>query len=124
LIRAAEISGAMTTIKKHPDGFDMHIGERGMGLSGGQRQAVAIARAILHDPPIIILDEPTTSLDNATELKLKENLVTYLQGKTLILITHKSSMLDLVDRLLVLEEGRIIADGHKAEVIKALQSMH
>lgn len=123
LIRAAEISGAMTTIKKHPDGFDMHIGERGMGLSGGQRQAVAIARAILHDPPIIILDEPTTSMDNDTELKLKENMVTYLQGKTLILITHKSSMLDLVDRLLVLEEGRIIADGDKAEVIKALQSI-
>lgn len=122
LIKAAEISGVMTTIKKHPDGFDMHIGERGSGLSGGQRQAVAIARAVLHDPPIIILDEPTTSMDNATEAVLKQSLKPYLQGKTLILITHKSSMLDLVDRLIVLEEGRIIANGNKADVIRALQS--
>lgn len=124
LIRAAEISGVMTTIRKHPDGFDMHVGERGTGLSGGQRQAVAVARAILHDPHIVILDEPTTSMDNATEMKLKEKLRPYLQGKTLILITHKSSMLDLVDRLVVLEEGRIIANGGKGEVIRALQSMH
>lgn len=124
LIKAAEISGVMATIRRHPAGFDMHIGERGSGLSGGQRQAVAIARAILHDPPIIILDEPTTSIDNATELTLKKSLVPYLQGKTLILITHKTSMLDLVEHLIVLEEGRIIANGSKAEVIRALQSVN
>ena len=122
LIKAAEISGAMAIIRRHPDGFDMHVGERGSGLSGGQRQAVAVARAILHDPPIIIMDEPTTSMDNATELRLKESLKPYLQGKTLILITHKSSMLDLVDRLIVLEEGRVIANGNKAAVIRALQT--
>jgi len=124
LIQVAEISGVMATIRKHPDGFDMHIGERGSGLSGGQRQAVAVARAILHDPPMIILDEPTTSMDNATELALKQSLKPYLQGKTLILITHKSSMLELVDRLIVLEDGRVIANGSKAEVIQALQTMN
>lgn len=124
LIRAAEISGVMNTVKRHPDGFDMHIGERGSGLSGGQRQEVALARAILHDPPIIILDEPTTSMDNTTELILKKNLKAYLENKTLILITHKSSMLDLVDHLIVLDEGRVIANGNKADVIRALQSMN
>ncbi|MBI1423086.1 MAG: type I secretion system permease/ATPase [Gammaproteobacteria bacterium] len=123
LIVAAEISGVMSTVRRHPDGFDMHIGERGSGLSGGQRQEVAVARAILRDPPVIILDEPTTSMDNATEAKLKEKLKPYLQGKTLILITHKSSMLDLVDRLIVLEEGRIIANGNKADVIRTLQTL-
>lgn len=124
LIRVSEISGVMNIVKKHPDGFDMHIGERGSGLSGGQRQAVALARAILHDPPIIILDEPTTSMDNATEIKLKQTLKTYLQDKTLILITHKTSMLDLVDKLIVLDEGRIVANGNKLDVIKALQSLN
>ena len=124
LIRAAELSGVMSTIRKHPDGFDMHIGERGSGLSGGQRQAVAIARAILHDPPIIILDEATTSMDNATESTLINSLKPALQGKTLILITHKSSLLELVDRLIVLDEGRVIANGRKADVIRALQKVN
>jgi len=124
LIKAAEISGAMATIRKHPDGFDMHIGERGSGLSGGQRQAVAVARAILHSPPIVILDEPTTSMDNATEQSLKQRLIPYFQGKTLVLITHKPSMLDLVDRLIVLEEGRVVANGSKADVLRALQAVN
>lgn len=123
LIAAAKRSGVMSIIKKHPAGFDMHIGERGLSLSGGQRQAVAIARAILYDPPIVIMDEPTNSMDNATELSLKRALKNYLEKKTLLLITHKQSMLDLVERLIVFEEGRVIANGSKQEVIHTLQSL-
>ncbi|MEJ2142923.1 MAG: type I secretion system permease/ATPase [Gammaproteobacteria bacterium] len=123
LIKAAELSGVMPIIKKHPSGFDMPIGERGLSLSGGQRQAVAIARAVLSDPPVVIMDEPTNSMDNASESTFKQRLSMYIKDKTFVLITHKSSMLDLVDRLIVIEEGRVIADGNKQDVIKALQSI-
>jgi len=122
LIKAAELSGVMSIIKKHPSSFDMHIGERGLSLSGGQRQKVAVTRALLNDPPIIIMDEPTNSMDNGAEESLKKNLTEYLKEKTFILITHKNSMLDLVDRLIVVENGRVIADGNKQYVIKSLQS--
>ena len=122
LIKAAELSDVMSIIKKHPSSFDMHIGERGLSLSGGQRQKVAVARALLNDPPIIIMDEPTNSMDNGSEESLKKNLIEYLKEKTFILITHKHSMLDLVDRLIVIENGRVIADGNKQDVIKSLQS--
>lgn len=123
LVKAAELSGANRIIRSHPSGFDMAIGERGASLSGGQRQSVAIARALLRDPPILILDEPSNSMDNLSESRLRQNLTPYLRGKTLILITHKPSMLDLVERLIVIEGGRIIADGNKKEVIQALESL-
>jgi ATP-binding cassette subfamily C protein LapB len=122
IIAAAELSGVMNIVKNHPSGFDMHIGERGAGLSGGQRQSVAIARAILNDANIVVMDEPSNSMDNATESFLKTKLRNYIDDKTFILITHKASMLELVNRLIVLEEGRVIADGPKEEVIAALQS--
>lgn len=122
LIKAAELSDVMSIIKKHPSSFDMHIGERGLSLSGGQRQKVAIARALLNDPPIIIMDEPTNSMDSSAEESLKKNLSHYIKEKTFILITHKHSMLDLVDRLIVVESGRVVIDGNKQDVIKSLQS--
>jgi ATP-binding cassette subfamily C protein LapB len=123
LIRAAELSDAISIVRQHPSGFDMAVGERGLSLSGGQRQAVAIARAILNDPPIVIMDEPTNSMDSLSESNLKHNLESYLKDKTFILITHKTSMLDLVDRLIVLDKGRVIANGDKQDVIEALQSI-
>jgi ATP-binding cassette subfamily C protein LapB len=122
IIRAAEHSGVMSTVKNHPSGFDMHIGERGYGLSGGQRQSVAIARAMLGNPDIVIMDEPSNSMDNVTESQLKPRLQEFTKNKTFILITHKASMLDIVDRLIVLDAGRVIADGEKQEVIAALQA--
>lgn len=122
IIHAAEQSGVMKVIKSHPSGFDMHIGERGNGLSGGQRQGVAIARAMLGNPRILIMDEPSNSMDNATEVELKSRLREYAANKTFVLITHKASMLDIVDRLVVFEGGRVIADGEKNEVLTALQS--
>ena len=106
---------------KHPNGFDMIVGERGQNLSGGQRQSIALARALLMDPPILVMDEPSSSMDNTTELRMKEQLKSQCQDKTLILVTHKASMLELVDRLIVVDSGRIVADGPKDQVHAALK---
>ncbi len=92
-----------------------------MSLSGGQRQAVVIARAMLLDPPILLLDEPTSGMDNSSEAAFKARLTKAVVGKTLILVTHRSSLLTLVDRLVIVDSGRIVADGPKAEVLEALK---
>jgi ATP-binding cassette subfamily C protein LapB len=120
VLRAADISGAAEFINRHPQGFDMPIGERGLGLSSGQKQTVAVARALLLDPPMLLLDDPSNSLDNRSEDNLKNKLTQHAQGKTLILITHRASMLTLVDRLLVVDNGHIVADGPKEKVLEAL----
>lgn len=117
---ATELAGLDEFINQHPQGFDLQVGERGANLSGGQRQAIAIARAMLSDPAILVLDEPTNSMDNTTELNFKDRLSKIIQEKTLILVTHKTSMLTLVDRLIVMNEGKVVADGPKSEVLKAL----
>ncbi|SFV75271.1 ABC transporter, transmembrane region:ABC transporter:Peptidase C39, bacteriocin processing [hydrothermal vent metagenome] len=118
--KAAKMSLADEFISKHPQGFDMPIHERGAGLSGGQRQCIAIARAILLDSPLVLMDEPTNSLDNAAEAKLIKNLKEYTKDKTLVLVTHKLSLLTLVDRIIVVDNGRISLDGTKDEVMKKL----
>ena len=120
--RAADLAGVTEFLQSHPMGFDLPVGERGMALSGGQRQSIVIARALLHDPPILMLDEPTSSMDNATEGQFKNRLESILEGKTLILVTHRGSLLSLVDRLVVIDHGRIVADGPKDQVLKALKS--
>jgi ATP-binding cassette subfamily C protein LapB len=122
ILRAARISGVDEFISKHPLGLDLPVGERGMTLSGGQRQAVAVARALLLDPPILLLDEPTSAMDNTTEGRFKARLGTVLTNKTLILVTHRGSLLTLVDRLIVMDGGRIVADGPKEIVMEALSS--
>lgn len=122
VLRAAELAGVMEFCNRHPEGLDMPIAERGTNLSGGQRQSIALARALLLDPGILILDEPTASMDNTTEARLRHQLKTIVEGKTLVLITHKSSMLELVDRLIILDKGRVVADGPKATVQEALRS--
>jgi ATP-binding cassette subfamily C protein LapB len=101
--------------------LDLQVGERGMSLSGGQRQAIVIARALMLDPTIILLDEPTSNMDNSTEAMFKKRLEEILPGKTLLLVTHRSSLLSLVDRLLILDGGKIVADGPKEEVLNALK---
>lgn len=120
IFRAAKISGVEDFVNRHPRGFEMNVGERGEGISGGQRQSIAIARAVISDVPIILLDEPTNMMDTLSEEKIKRNLKEVLESKTVILITHKTSLLDLVDRLIVVEEGKIVADGPKEEVLKKL----
>ncbi len=122
ILRAANIAGVTDFVRGHPAGFGMQVGERGMSLSGGQRQSVAIARALLRDPDIIILDEPSSNMDNSSELALKQRLAATMGNKTLILITHRMSMLDLVDRLVVMDGGRIVADGPKNAVLNALRN--
>ena len=122
VLKAAELSGVMEFLQESSAGLDTQVGERGDALSGGQRQAVAIARALLYDPPILILDEPTASMDPASEARLKKRLSTLCEGKTTILITHKGAMLALVDKLILIDKGRIVAFGPKDEVIRKLQA--
>ena len=121
ILAAAELSGVKEFADTHPQGFEMPIGERGESLSGGQRQAVAIARALLNDPPMLLLDEPSSSMDHQSEEGLKQRLRRFAASKTMILVTHRTSLLDLVDRLIVLDQGQIVADGPKAQVVEALQ---
>jgi len=124
IMRAAEIAGVDEFVKKHPLGFEMEVGEFGRGLSGGQRQCVAIARALLLDPPVLVFDEPTSNMDSRSELRLKNNLINITKGKTVVLITHRASLLEMVDRIIVVDNGTIVADGPKASVIDALQRGH
>jgi ATP-binding cassette subfamily C protein LapB len=120
VLRAAQVAGVEDFVSRHPLGFDLNVGERGDSLSGGQRQAVAVARALLLEPPILVLDEPTSAMDNGSESRFKQRLGEILAGKTLLLVTHRASVLSLVERLIVLDAGRVVADGPKDEVLKAL----
>ncbi|MBD9499896.1 type I secretion system permease/ATPase [Pseudomonas sp. BGr12] len=124
MLEVAELTGVSELARQHPAGFDRPVGERGQLLSGGQRQAVLMARAMLLDPPILLLDEPTSAMDNSSEEILRKRLHEACRDKTLLLVTHRTSMLSLVDRLLVLDSGRIVADGPKDAVIEALRKGH
>ncbi|WP_375162886.1 type I secretion system permease/ATPase [Pseudomonas sp. LS44] len=124
MLEVAEITGVSELARQHPQGFERPVGERGQLLSGGQRQAVLLARALLLDPPILLLDEPTSAMDNSSEEILRTRLHSWVQGKTVLLITHRSSMLGLVDRLLVLDNTHLVADGPKLAVMEALRKGH
>jgi len=121
VLQAAEICGLLDFVNSHPQGFDMLVGERGESLSGGQRQRVAVGRALIGEPPVLLLDEPTGSMDHSSEEDIKTRLRTYTQGKTMIVITHRTSLLELVDRIIVVDSGKIVADGPKAQVVEALR---
>ena len=122
ILEVARATGVDAFVSRHPRGFDMPVGERGNNLSGGQKQALTIARLLLGRPKVVYLDEPSGAMDLATERllisKLKE---AFAPGTTVIISTHRHSMLELVDRLIVLDQGRVVADGPKARVIEALQ---
>jgi ATP-binding cassette subfamily C protein LapB len=121
LMRAAEIAGFDEFIKRHPKGLDMEVGERGDSLSGGQRKGVALARAIVHSPSVLLLDEPTGSMDHSTEAAVVRNLKEYGQGRTLFIVTHRTSLLEMADRILVVDNGKVVADGPRENVIDALR---
>lgn len=121
LLAAAKVSGINEFVDSHPRGFDMVVGERGESLSGGQRQGVAIARGVVNDPPILLLDEPTGSMDFSSEETIKTKLREFAVNKTMLVITHRTSLFDLVDRIIVVDNGKIVADGPKAQVIEALR---
>ena len=120
VLRSARRAGVAEFVDRHPKGFAMQVGERGEGLSGGQRQAIAIARAYLSQPQLLLLDEPSNAMDNRSEDHFKSHLVAELPGRTLVLITHRASLLSLVDRVIVLESGRVAADGPRDTVLAAL----
>lgn len=123
VLRAASIAGVTDFVRNISAGFGEQVGERGMNLSGGQRQSLALARALLHDPDVLILDEPTSNMDMATEELIKGNLRKHIHNKTLILITHRLSMLDLVDRLIVMDNGAVVMDGPKEQIVRQLQTL-
>lgn len=121
LIQAAKKTGVDDFASRHQRGYDMPVGERGNELSGGQRQAVAMARILLSKPKIIFLDEPSGAMDLATERQLMTTLANaFEKDVTLVISTHRHSLLDLIDRLIVLDNGRVLADGPKDKVLQAL----
>lgn len=122
LLRALQIAGLESLVNGHPSGIDLQVGERGQALSGGQKQSVAIARALVQDPSILLLDEPTSSMDNASEEAFKANLTQVAEGKTVLVVTHRTSLLSLVDRIIVMDAGKVVADGPRDTVIEALRN--
>ncbi|MFA7580781.1 type I secretion system permease/ATPase [Castellaniella sp.] len=122
MLDVARVAGVDEFAYLHPEGYDMPIGERGDSLSGGQRQAVGIARALINDPPILLLDEPSSNMDHQSEAQLRARLLEAGQDKTVVLVTHRTALLEMVDRLMVVDRGRIVADGPKAQVMEALRA--
>ena len=120
--RAVRLSGVDLFAARHPQGLSMPISERGRSLSGGQRQAIGLARVLVRDPKILFLDEPTAALDTASERALVQRLKSGLDADVTVLVsTHRDGMLELVDRLVVFDNGRVVMDGPKAEVISKLR---
>lgn len=119
VLRAARISGTHDFIGTTANGYDLRLADRGEGLSGGQRQSIAIARALAHERPILLFDEPTSAMDIQSENALITRLEPELRGKTVILVTHRQSMLRLVDRLIILDKGRVVAAGPRDDVLKS-----
>jgi ATP-binding cassette subfamily C protein LapB len=120
MIKCSKISGTDEFVRLHPMGYDMPIGERGAGLSGGQRQSVGIARALINDSDIWLFDEPTNAMDQTSESNVLTNLKENIENKTVLLVTQKMNMLDLVSRVIVMNNGEKVLDGEKLEVIKRL----
>lgn len=122
VMAAAQVGGLGPFVNSHPQGMGMVIGERGESVSGGQRQGIAIARAALLAPRILLLDEPTAAMDSQSELQFKERLRAFAQDKTMVLVTHRSTLLDLATRVIVVDEGRVVADGPREQVMNDLRT--
>lgn len=122
ILRAARLAGVDGFVKAHPLGYDAPVGERGQNLSGGQKQAIGLARLLIAEPKILIMDEPTSAMDTGSEAQLVARLPTILDhGQTLIITTHRTALLAAVERLVVMDSGHIVADGPREEVLAALR---
>jgi ATP-binding cassette subfamily C protein LapB len=122
VLHAAQVGGIAEFVNTHPKGFDLEVGERGDTLSGGQRQGVGIARAFVTKPQIVLLDEPTSAMDHSGEETVKRNIAEATADKTLLVISHRNAMLELAERLIVIDSGQIVADGNKEDVTAALRA--
>lgn len=110
ILEVCKIAGVDDFVGSHPKGYDLEINERGIGLSGGQKQAINLARSLLHDPKVLLLDEPTSSMDQGSEKKVVVSLTEVCADKTMLIVTHRNPILVMVDRVLILENGQIVAD--------------
>lgn len=122
VLQAAQVGGIADFVNAHPKGFDLEVGERGDTLSGGQRQGVGIARAFVTQPQIVLLDEPTSAMDHSGEETVKRNIAQAAADKTMIVISHRNAMLELAERLIVIDSGQVVADGNKEDVTAALRA--
>jgi len=120
VIKVIELSGINSFAQQHPDGYNMKIDEAGTSLSGGQVQSIILARALLSDPQIILLDEPTNFMDSRLENNFLAKIKQFSEGKTMVLSTHKRALLELVDRIIVIDEGKIVADNKKDVILGKL----
>ena len=118
ILEASQIAGVHDFIAPHPDGYGLRLKERGEGLSGGQKQAIAIARALVNRPPILLMDEPTSAMDINGEKILIDKLKRQLITQTIVMITHRASIIDLVDRVIVIDGGKVVAQGPKSDFMK------
>ncbi len=118
LIRAGRISGVEDFVSRHPSGYDLILAERGEGLSGGQRQTIALARALIGQPPVLLLDEPTSAMDLKNEANIIQRLKAAAADTTMVIVTHRASLLELVDRVIVIENGKVGVDAVKSVLTK------
>ena len=123
ILEAAKISCCLDFINKLENGFDYYLSENGRELSGGQRQGLTLARAIVRKPKILLLDEPTSSMDQSTEKLVIDNLNTYFSDQTVILVTHRMSLLKMVDRVIALDDGKVTVDGKKDDIVAKLKGI-
>lgn len=121
ILRAAQIAGVDDFVRQHPEGYGLRLGERGEGLSGGQRQAIAIARALLGNPKVLLFDEATSAMDMGAESALLKRLGEEVANRTFVTITHKPSLLQMVDKIIVIEQGRVAAQGRPDELLRPQQ---
>lgn len=122
LVNALHRFGLLPLVQRHPKGLDMLLGENGLGLSGGQKQLVALARMTIKDPKVVLLDEPTSDLDHGSEEMVLQALSNWIADRTLLVVTHRPQVLKLVNRIIVMDNGKIIMDGPRDQVLAHLQS--
>ncbi len=120
MLRASRLSGTDLFASRIPRGYDLRLVDRGEGLSGGQRQSIAIARALAGRPCVLVMDEPSSAMDAQTEMDLIGRLKDELKGRTLVVVTHRQPLLTLVDRVVVIDDGKVRADGPRDAVLAKL----